>query len=97
MIPAKVESALLALPWVENALVFGEGQARVAALIQPKANSTPNWLPHKLPGLEDHEQPARLVPLSRPLSLALGEITPLGKMNRGIILRNLKPEHLKEA
>ena len=97
VMPAKVESALLALPWVENALVFGEGQARVAALIQPKANSTPNWVPHKLPGLEDHEQPARLVPLPRPLSLALGEITPLGKMNRSIILRNLKPEFFKEA
>lgn len=83
--PARVEAALLALPWVEMAVVVGEGDSRIRALIWPRDGVKPDWQLRHLPGLEDYEQPARLIPLAKPLSAANGELTPLGKVRRDTV------------
>ena len=88
VMPARVEAALLALPWVETAVVFGDGEPRVRALVRARAGSRPNWNPGRLEGLEEHEQPARLVPMGRGLSAELGEVSPLGKVNRAVVARH---------
>lgn len=88
VMPARVEGALLALPWVETAVVYGDGEPRVQALVRARAGSRPNWNVGRLEGLEEHEQPARLVPMERELSVELGEVTALGKINRAVVARH---------
>jgi long-chain acyl-CoA synthetase len=88
VMPARVEGALLALPWVETAVAFGDGEPRVRALVRARAGMTPMWSIRTLEGLEEHEQPARLLVMDRPLSAERGEVTALGKVNRAVVVRH---------
>lgn len=97
--PTKIEEALNLPPGVDRIVVMGSGRKCLIALVALKSepaaldSSDMNWdvkstldkLEKSALDLVDHERPAGYLILQRPLSLALGEVTPNLKVRRSFI------------
>ncbi|MEX2316708.1 MAG: AMP-dependent synthetase/ligase [Pirellulales bacterium] len=105
VLPSRVESLLTVSPLIEQAAVFGDGQASLTALIVPTArvfarseergssNETIAAEIHRcLKSAAHEEQVRRFVLLDRPFSIERGELTPKMSLCRKVIAANFATE-----
>lgn len=90
--PLPAEAAALALPWVDRAILCGNGLAQPALLVWRggDAGSEADVL-EAMDSVDPRHRPAAVVFADRPLSAELGEITALGKPRRDRIERLWAP------
>lgn len=81
--PLPSEAAALALPWVDRAILCGNGLAQPALLVWRSGDAgTELEVLGAMDSVDPRYRPAAVVFADRPLSAELGEITALGKPRR---------------
>jgi long-chain acyl-CoA synthetase len=101
VVPTRVEGLLTASPLIEQAVVFGEGQCGIVALVVPAACGLADGIASKatreryaaeinrcLKSAAHEEQIRHFAILDRPFSIERGEMTPKLSLCREIIARN---------
>jgi long-chain acyl-CoA synthetase len=101
VVPTRVEGLLTASPLIEQAVVFGEGQCGIVALIVPAASGLADGIVGDatreryaaeinrcLKSAAHEEQIRHFAILDRPFSIERGEMTPKLSLRREIIARN---------
>jgi long-chain acyl-CoA synthetase len=101
VVPTRVEGLLTASPLIEQAVVFGEGQCGIVALIVPAACGLADGIASEttreryaaeinrcLQSAAHEEQIRHFAILDRPFSIERGEMTPKLSLCREIIARN---------
>jgi long-chain acyl-CoA synthetase len=101
VVPTRVEGMLTASPLIEQAVVFGEGQCGIVALIVPAACGIANGVASEttralyaaeinrcLESAAHEEQIRHFTLLERPFSIDRGEMTPKLSLRREVITRN---------
>jgi long-chain acyl-CoA synthetase len=100
VVPTRVEGLLTASPMIEQAVVFGEGQPGLVALIVPTgcgSNETASQATREfyvaeinrcLQSAAHEEQVRHFALLSRPFSIEQGELTPKLSLRRTVIAKN---------
>jgi long-chain acyl-CoA synthetase len=101
VVPTRVEGLLTASPLIEQAVVFGEGQCGIVALIVPAASGLADGIAGDatreryaaeinrcLKSAAHEEQIRHFAILDRPFSIERGEMTPKLSLRREIIARN---------
>lgn len=90
--PLPAEAAALALPWVDRAILCGNGLAQPALLVWRDGNGgTEAEVMRAMGTVDPRHRPAMVVFADRPLSAELGEVTALGKPRRDRIERHWGP------
>jgi long-chain acyl-CoA synthetase len=92
--PAPIEALLNADPFIEQAVVCGDGKPYLTALIVPRDGASANELADRvevaLGGLAPWEKVKRFALLPRPLSVAQGELTVSLKLRRAVVLERYR-------
>jgi long-chain acyl-CoA synthetase len=101
VVPTRVEGLLTASPLIEQAVVFGEGQCGIVALIVPAACGLADGIASDathgryaaeinrcLKSAAHEEQIRHFAILDRPFSIERGEMTPKLSLRREVIARN---------
>lgn len=94
--PLPVEERLASDPWIERAVLVGEGRKFVAALVVPRGEAPGEEIRRRIQEAVDRvnrdlsrtEQVREFAVLDRPLSAETGELTPTGKVRRFQVLEN---------
>ena len=96
VVPTRVEELLRADPWVEQAVVVGDGRPHLVALVVPTPAARREELGERIAkaqsGLAPWEQVKRFALLDRPLSVAAGELTVNLKLRREVIRQRYAKE-----
>jgi long-subunit acyl-CoA synthetase (AMP-forming) len=101
VVPTRVEGMLTASPLIEQAVVFGEGQCGIVALVVPAACGLAEGAASEttraryaeeinrcLASAAHEEQIRHFTLLERPFSIDRGEMTPKLSLRREVIARN---------
>jgi long-chain acyl-CoA synthetase len=101
VVPTRVEGMLTVSPLIDQAVVFGEGQCGIVALIVPAACGLANGIASEetraiyaaeinrcLQAASHEEQVRHFALLSRPFSIERGELTPKLSLRREVIARS---------